>query len=652
MKPIFVFVWILVLSLIQSCNAAAQNITNIPQQIVAREEKSGEQAFAQAAITSRPVENASTNGGAIAPTTSAPEERAKPIDALVELWNDANDRCRGGAGDSSKTLAACEERERIGIKLTRLGHCHGKNDQISADMRWHKCNTDSITKKEGSQAGYGARSNEVVSAPTPAQSEPSANGQQHLSSKASIDCAKVATQSNNPVAHILCSGIDGAAADWDLNSTLWAVIGSKNDIQKKAFHQDQQTWRDSLNTRCALQRNMSAFTEDQKKCVLEALHKRATILRASLSGDILAESRVTPEQHAEIQKSLIDRGLMKGAPNGEFDENTRQAIKEFQKATGSAQTGFLSAEQVVQLRQNTPSSATKKDATDGSSLTQAELDLLRARLTKLWNVPTGQERPEELIVDIRIHLGRDRKLSAVPEIVSRGSSPRYKGAADAAVRAVIQGQPYDMLKDDTYDTWKDMIVTFDPRQMFNEEAGTVASKPVQTDTVFPEPTPKTFDQSKISELLDKRDPTRHYATGEPSQSPKRDPDDVVAMVLNYSTFGKDDGENGSFWYRDGSEGCVYKRHLNKISTADAKVDLMLNMLSVTGPERLDLNELDPQNLRSGYDEQLWQDYGYMTVVEHIDQLITASRKSLDNDRLKRGWALIYKKYCTGKKKPF
>jgi peptidoglycan hydrolase-like protein with peptidoglycan-binding domain len=371
-----------------------------------------------------------------------------------------------------------------------------------------------------------------------------------------------------------------------------------------------------------------------------------------LSGDILAESRLSPEQHAEIQKSLIDRGLMKGAPNGEFDENTRQAVKEFQKAAGSAQTGFLSADEVVQLRQNSPSSATRRDGTDGSSLTQAELDPLRARLTKLWNVPSGQGRLEELIVDVRIHLGRDRKLSAVPEIVSRGSSSRYKAAADAAVRAVIQGQPYDMLKDETYDQWKDMIVTFDPRQMFDGGAGTVASKSVPADTVFPDPAPKTFDQNKISELLDKRDPTRHSATGEPSQSPKRDPDDVVAMVLNYSTFGKDDGENGSFWYKDGSEGCVYKRYLNKISTADAKVDLMLNMLSVTGPERLDLNELDPQNLRSGYDEQLWQDYGYMTVVEHIDQLITASRKSLDNDRLKRGWALIYKKYCTGKKKPF
>ncbi|MGX9389936.1 protein TolA [Nitrobacteraceae bacterium UC4446_H13] len=101
------------------------------------------------------------------------------------------------------------------------------------------------------------------------------------------------------------------------------------------------------------------------------------------------------------------------------------------------------------------------------TLSQSELDALRARLTKLWNVQAGSEHPEELIVDIRIRLTPDKRLAAPPEIVSRGSSPRYRAAADAAMRAVLQAQPYDMLRPATYDQWKDMIVTFDPRQMFN-----------------------------------------------------------------------------------------------------------------------------------------------------------------------------------------
>jgi outer membrane biosynthesis protein TonB len=101
------------------------------------------------------------------------------------------------------------------------------------------------------------------------------------------------------------------------------------------------------------------------------------------------------------------------------------------------------------------------------TLSQSELDAMRARLQQLWNVQAGTERPEELVVEVRIKLTRERKLAAPPEIVSRGSSPRYQAAADAAVRAVLQGQPYTMLRDETYAQWQDIVVTFDPRQMFH-----------------------------------------------------------------------------------------------------------------------------------------------------------------------------------------
>ncbi len=101
-----------------------------------------------------------------------------------------------------------------------------------------------------------------------------------------------------------------------------------------------------------------------------------------------------------------------------------------------------------------------------TSLSQSEMDALRARLTKLWNLQAGTERPEELIVEVRIRLTPDRRLAAPPEVVSQGTSPRYQAAADAARRAVLQGQPFEMLQTATYDQWKDMIVTFDPREMF------------------------------------------------------------------------------------------------------------------------------------------------------------------------------------------
>lgn len=102
-----------------------------------------------------------------------------------------------------------------------------------------------------------------------------------------------------------------------------------------------------------------------------------------------------------------------------------------------------------------------------ATLSQSELDAMRARLASLWNVQPGVEHPEELFVTVRIRLGPDKRLIAPPQVVSTGSSPRYRAAADAAVRAVLEGQPYTMLRDETYDQWKYMDIDFDPKAMFH-----------------------------------------------------------------------------------------------------------------------------------------------------------------------------------------
>ncbi|QPF95100.1 cell envelope integrity protein TolA [Bradyrhizobium commune] len=101
-----------------------------------------------------------------------------------------------------------------------------------------------------------------------------------------------------------------------------------------------------------------------------------------------------------------------------------------------------------------------------ATLSQSELDAMRARLASLWNVPPGIEHPEEMFVTVRIQLGPDRRLAATPLVVSTGSSPSYRAAAEAAVRAVLQGQPYTMLRDETYEQWKYMDIDFDPKTMF------------------------------------------------------------------------------------------------------------------------------------------------------------------------------------------
>jgi len=100
-----------------------------------------------------------------------------------------------------------------------------------------------------------------------------------------------------------------------------------------------------------------------------------------------------------------------------------------------------------------------------AQLSLSELEALRARLAQLWTVPAGAKDPQELVVLVRIKLNRDGKLAAPPVVLSSGSSPLFMAARDSAIRALFRGQPYDMLKPEHYEQWKDVEITFDPRDM-------------------------------------------------------------------------------------------------------------------------------------------------------------------------------------------
>jgi outer membrane biosynthesis protein TonB len=143
-------------------------------------------------------------------------------------------------------------------------------------------------------------------------------------------------------------------------------------------------------------------------------------------------------------------------PQPKFDANEITALLDKRKPQRLAATG------------SELNTAPTLGTTMGNSatLSQNEIDALRARLMSLWNPPAGARTPEELLVRVRIQLGRDGKLSAPPMVLTSGSSALFHAARESAVRAVFRGQPYDMLSPNTYEAWKDIEITFDPREMF------------------------------------------------------------------------------------------------------------------------------------------------------------------------------------------
>ena len=116
------------------------------------------------------------------------------------------------------------------------------------------------------------------------------------------------------------------------------------------------------------------------------------------------------------------------------------------------------------------------------------------------------------------------------------------------------------------------------------------------------------------------------------QNAKRDPNDVVAQVLNYTVFGNDEGNGDSFWYKETSGKCQYRLRISPDQ-------------SFSQGNFIDLDEIDPRNITFRYNSN-----GATVIMNDTATLFYT--RGLNVERLQRGWSLIYSNYCSGKEKPF
>ncbi|MET0347842.1 MAG: cell envelope integrity protein TolA [Methyloceanibacter sp.] len=100
-----------------------------------------------------------------------------------------------------------------------------------------------------------------------------------------------------------------------------------------------------------------------------------------------------------------------------------------------------------------------------SAMSVNEIDALRARIAQCWSPPPGGLGAEQIVVKLRLKLNEDGTLVGYPSVANSGSSPFFQAAADSAVRAVYQCQPY-ALPSEKYALWRDMILNFDPSDMY------------------------------------------------------------------------------------------------------------------------------------------------------------------------------------------
>jgi outer membrane biosynthesis protein TonB len=105
---------------------------------------------------------------------------------------------------------------------------------------------------------------------------------------------------------------------------------------------------------------------------------------------------------------------------------------------------------------------------NAATLSASEIDALRRRISQCWIVPAGAANAQNLEVVFRVGFRRDGTIAFGPTLVSAYGGPgsTYGPAfAESGKRAILQCQPYTMLKPDHYDAWKDIEIGFKPQDL-------------------------------------------------------------------------------------------------------------------------------------------------------------------------------------------
>lgn len=99
----------------------------------------------------------------------------------------------------------------------------------------------------------------------------------------------------------------------------------------------------------------------------------------------------------------------------------------------------------------------------------SEIDLVRQQIRECWSLPAGAREAENLSIEIKMAMNPDGTVRQA-RILNQGrlqTDPFFRAAAESALRAVLNPRCNPLkLPPEKYQQWQNMILIFDPRQMF------------------------------------------------------------------------------------------------------------------------------------------------------------------------------------------
>jgi colicin import membrane protein len=172
--------------------------------------------------------------------------------------------------------------------------------------------------------------------------------------------------------------------------------------------------------------------------------------------DPIAETLKKEEAKKKAEEKAKAKAAQQLAKQPQFDPTRIAALLDKREPMRQASVG----------EDLSPVPSLGKSHGNAPTLSQSEIDALRKRLGECWNPPAGARDAGQLKVVLRVLFKPDATLATPPQLVAATASPFGPAMAESAKRAILTCQPFTMLRPDHYQLWKDIEITFDPRDMF------------------------------------------------------------------------------------------------------------------------------------------------------------------------------------------
>jgi outer membrane biosynthesis protein TonB len=197
-------------------------------------------------------------------------------------------------------------------------------------------------------------------------------------------------------------------------------------------------------------------------------------------ADPIPEPKPKPKPEKKVEekpkKKLPPRPRLKPKPpkKDEFESVLKSVEKlEKQKKPKKEKPEKKTFEQEIiealkKRKDDQPKPADRQLARLAGSVTQSDKDAVRRQIERCWNPPVGAPKAEELIVELQLVVNPDGWVRSVG--VNGGgrsnANPYFRAAAESAIRAVLNPRCRTLkLPLEKYEQWKDLIISFDPREM-------------------------------------------------------------------------------------------------------------------------------------------------------------------------------------------